>query len=137
MSIRPMSLEDIPSILDLEINVWGKAITDPYDLTLYIMSGLAFVYTLDNQIVGYLLAIKGVPENRYQIAALGVGFDFRNRGIGKELYLMLFDLIPGSEIYSLVSESNDSSKHLHEKLGFKKEIVLSLLGDLAGLWIKK
>lgn len=67
--------------------------------------------------VGYLIIIDSIDV--YEIIKVGVGEEYRGRGLGKLLIEKAFESIK-VDLMLEVRESNSSAIKLYEKIGFKK-----------------
>lgn len=98
------------------------------------------VYKLDQKIVGY--AYAGTYRTRAAYAwsvesTIYIHHEFHGRGIGKELYLKLFELIKAQGVVNVIAGitiPNEPSIQFHEALGFRQMAHLKNLGFKFGRW---
>lgn len=98
------------------------------------------VCEIDNQIVGY--AYAGTFKNRCAYAwsvetTVYIHENFHKRGIGKELYLKLFEIIRQQGAVNIIAGitlPNAASVGLHEGLGFVKVAQFKDVGFKLGRW---
>jgi phosphinothricin acetyltransferase len=98
------------------------------------------VYLADNRILGYAYAHRHMERKAYQWNAelsVYVHPSHLNRGIGKELYGTLIDLLKLQNIknvYGGVTLPNKASEQLHASFGFEKVGVYRNTGYKCGKW---
>ena len=95
----------------------------------------------DGAIVGYAHATQFKLRQAYEYAA-EVSIYVRNaakqKGIGSQLYMKLFDELQETDIHAVVagiSLPNDASVRFHERLGFEKVAHFKEVGYKLGRWI--
>jgi phosphinothricin acetyltransferase len=98
------------------------------------------VCTIDRKIAGYVYASKHREREAYQWScecSVYVHTDFKGKGIGKELYQLLFQILKLQglrNIYAGITLPNPASVHLHEKLGFEHFANYENIGYKFGNW---
>ena len=95
----------------------------------------------DSEIVGYAYATQFKLRQAYEYAS-EVSIYVRNaakqKGIGTQLYVQLFDELSTTDIHAVVagiSLPNDASVRFHERLGFEKVAHFKEVGYKLGRWI--
>ena len=95
----------------------------------------------DGEIVGYAYATQFKLRQAYEYAS-EVSIYVRNaakqKGIGTQLYMKLFDELQDTDIHAVVagiSLPNDASVRFHERLGFEKVAHFKEVGYKLGRWI--
>ncbi len=95
----------------------------------------------DGVIVGYAYATQFKLRQAYEYAS-EVSIYVRNaakqKGIGTQLYMKLFDELSSTDIHAVVagiSLPNDASVRFHERLGFEKVAHFREVGYKLGRWI--
>lgn len=95
----------------------------------------------DGEIFGYAYATQFKLRQAYEFASevsIYVRNQAKQKGIGTELYLKLFEELAEAGIHALVagiSLPNDPSVRFHEKLGFEKVAHFREVGYKLGRWI--
>lgn len=104
------------------------------EFEIYVRSGYCFVATINNEIIGFILAYETQPflGNIY-IKYIGINTIYQRRGIGVLLYKELIKKAKKhniNNITALINLDNPNSIKLHKKAGFllkdRKEAVLNL-----------
>ena len=121
--IRPMSLADLPSVLEIERECfpapWSERIfRDVLDLDYYHF----LTAILDGEVAGYCGYIRSFETA--DIANIAVRGSLRRSGIGEKLLRKLMDdgYRAGVERFSLEGRaSNTPAIALYEKLGYRQE----------------
>lgn len=95
----------------------------------------------EGQILGYAYATQFKLRQAYEYAS-EVSIYVRNaakqKGIGTQLYMKLFDELSETDIHAVVagiSLPNDASVLFHERLGFEKVAHFKEVGYKLGRWI--
>ena len=100
------------------------------------------VCTVNNKIVAYAYASTHRERTAYQWtceSSVYVGENFRARGIGKEIYQVLFHILKHQgirNVYAGITLPNDASVALHEKCGFEHFATYDHIGYKLGTWQK-
>ena len=123
LRIRPMSLADLPTVLEIEKECfpapWSERIfRDVLDLDYYHF----LTAILDGEVAGYCGYIRSFETA--DIANIAVRGSLRRSGIGEKLLRKLMDdgYRAGVERFSLeVRASNTPAIALYEKLGYRQE----------------
>ena len=111
-----------------------KLVSRKNEFNINVNSGYCFVASLDNKIIGFILAYETHPflSNIY-IRYIGINTKYQGRGIGLLLYRKLIEKARKNnikKITALINLDNPKSMKLHEKAGFilkdRKEAVLNL-----------
>ena len=95
----------------------------------------------EGEICGYAYATQFKLRRAYEYAAevsIYVRNNAKQKGIGTQLYLQLFDELATTDIHTIVagiSLPNDASIRFHEKLGFVKVAHFKEIGYKLGRWI--
>ena len=98
------------------------------------------VWEMDNQAVAYAYASPHRSRRAYCWScevSVYVGSQARRRGIARQLYLNLFDILKQQGLtnaYSGITLPNPASVGLHESLGFKPVGIYRNVGFKAGDW---
>jgi L-amino acid N-acyltransferase YncA len=152
MNIRHANSEDAAQIADIynyyirnthhtfeteplsaeEMRLRIEEVTEPYQF---------LVAEEDGEIVGYAYATQFKLRQAYEYAA-DVSIYVRNaakqKGIGTQLYMRLFDELAETDIHAVVAGialPNDASVKFHERLGFEKVAHFREIGYKLGRWI--
>jgi [ribosomal protein S18]-alanine N-acetyltransferase len=122
LTIRKMTLEDVPAVIDLDQKSFSLPWPERsfrFELTSNPASR-CWVADLDRKIVGMIVVWLIVDEAH--VATLATHPDFRRRGIGKKLLShALRDLIDEGARSSFleVRESNFSAQEMYRKFGYE------------------
>ena len=98
------------------------------------------VCKIDGRIAGYVYASKHREREAYQWSCectVYIHNDFKGKGIGKELYLLLFQILKQQgfrNVYAGITLPNEASVNLHEKCGFKHFATYENIGYKFGHW---
>lgn len=98
------------------------------------------VCTINGLIAGYVYASNYRDREAYQWScecSVYVHEQYRGRGIGKELYAVLFSILQKQgfrTVYAGITLPNDASIKVHEKFGFKLLAVYENVGYKLGGW---
>ncbi|MGN1411530.1 MAG: ribosomal protein S18-alanine N-acetyltransferase [Oscillospiraceae bacterium] len=127
INIQDVSLEDIPTIVEIEkrcfpYNYWNDK---SFEYAITHMEDVTYRYIFlkatneDNQIMGYIVAT--VVANDCEIYNVAVDIPFRKNHIAENLFRQLEFEIYGiaSNIYLEVRKSNISALNLYQKLDFQ------------------
>ena len=104
------------------------------EFAINVKTGYSLVATIDNQIIGFLLAHETLPfPGTLYIRHLAIKPSYQGKGIGTLLYKELIRLAKQTKIkkiVALINLDNPKSIGLHEKLGFqlqdRKEAILEI-----------
>ncbi len=106
-----------------------------------ISNSYAFlVCEVKNKIIGYAYASKLREREAYQWDAelsIYLKDEYINYGIGSKLYRCLIDILKLQNIYNVygvITQPNEKSEKLHQKLGFNKIGVFHNTGYKFGKW---
>jgi phosphinothricin acetyltransferase len=120
---------DVPSLEEIENRM--KSIQSKYPY---------LVAEENNQLVGYAYANDFRHKSAYQWSpesTIYIHKDFHRNGIGKALYIKLFEALKKQGFYNVfggVSLPNEASVKLHQRLGFKEIGVYENIGYKFGKW---
>lgn len=98
------------------------------------------VCLIEGKIAGYVYASKHREREAYQWSCECTVYmhdDFKGKGIGKELYDLLFHILKLQEfrnVYAGITLPNEASVSLHEKCGFKHFAIYQNIGYKFGKW---
>ena len=93
------------------------------------------------EIYGYAYATQFKLRQAYAFSAevsIYVKNAAKQKGIGTELYMQLFDELADTDVHAIVagiSLPNDASVRFHEKLGFSKVAHFREVGYKLGRWV--
>ena len=93
------------------------------------------------EIYGYAYATQFKLRQAYAFSAevsIYVKNAAKQKGIGTELYMQLFDELADTDIHAIfagISLPNDASVRFHEKLGFSKVAHFREVGYKLGRWV--
>jgi len=100
------------------------------------------VCEIDDRIAGYVYASPHREREAYQWtceSSVYVHKDFKGKGIGKELYKALFQILKMQgliNVYAGITLPNDASVKLHEACGFQLFAEYDNIGYKMGAWHK-
>lgn len=120
MNIRLMKTEDIPTIVEHEVEVFGQSLGE-YMLEDAIRNDLYhyFVLEVQNEIVGYI-GLWMVDENG-QVMNFYIHPKHQQEGLGKILFDFGMDFFDNNHVKTIsleVRPSNIAAIHLYKKYGF-------------------
>jgi len=98
------------------------------------------VCEVDGKIAGYAYASKHREREAYQWSCectIYMHDDFKRKGIGKELYQLLFEILKWQgfrNIYAGITLPNEASITVHEKCGFRHFATYENIGYKFGKW---
>lgn len=98
------------------------------------------VCEVNGKIVGYVYASKHRDREAYQWSCectIYMHNDFKGKGIGKELYQLLFEilkLLRFRNVYAGITLPNEGSITIHEKCGFQHFATYENIGYKFGAW---
>ena len=150
--IRPVQLQDAKSITDIynEYVLHSVATFDTEPLQEETMrSRIAeisahfpyFVYEVDNKVVGYCYAHPWKERAAYRYTletTVYLSPESTGKGIGKQLMVKLIDECRQKGFHALIAcitEGNEASNILHEKLGFKQVSRFEKVGLKFDRWL--
>jgi Sortase and related acyltransferases len=152
MNIKSATPDDAEAIL----NIYAPYITDTcvsFETEVPTITGFAerisniiktypyLVCEIDGNIVGYAYAARHRERAAYKYSAdvsIYIKPEYHHRGIGKALYIKLFELLREREIYTAfaaITLPNESSVGLHKTLGFTEIGVYHNVGYKFGKWL--
>lgn len=94
----------------------------------------------EGKIIGYAYAGKHRDREAYQWcveSSVYINKDFHGRGIAKALYERLFELLKASgfiNVYAGITQPNEPSNRLHERMGFTPVGIYKRIGYKLGQW---
>ncbi len=95
----------------------------------------------DGEILGYAFATRFRMREAYEFSvesSIYVKNDAKQRKIGTQLYVQLFDELAETNVHAIVAGialPNDASISFHERLGFEKVAHFKEVGYKLGRWI--
>jgi L-amino acid N-acyltransferase YncA len=95
----------------------------------------------DGEILGYAYATRFRMREAYEFSvesSIYVKNDAKQRKIGTQLYVQLFDELAETDVHAIVAGialPNDASIIFHERLGFEKVAHFNEVGYKLGRWI--
>jgi len=98
------------------------------------------VCEVDGKIAGYVYGSKHRDREAYQWSCectIYMHNDFKRKGIGKELYQLLFEILKWQgfrNVYAGITLPNEASITLHEKCGFEHFATYENIGYKFGAW---
>lgn len=98
------------------------------------------VCEVDEKIAGYVYASKHRDREAYQWScecSIYMNNDFKGKGIGKELYQLLFQILKLQgfrNVYAGITLPNEGSISIHEKCGFKHFATYENIGCKFDNW---
>jgi len=98
------------------------------------------VCVIDGKIAGYVYASKHRDREAYQWSCectIYMNNDFKGKGIGRELYQLLFEILKLQEfrnVYGVITLPNQASVAIHESCGFKHFATYENIGYKFGIW---
>lgn len=98
------------------------------------------VCEIDGKIAGYAYATKYRERTAYQWcveSSIYIHDDFQKAGIGKLLYITLFEILKRQgfrNVYAVINLPNEKSVAFHEKLGFTYFATYEQVGYKLGKW---
>lgn len=99
------------------------------------------VFEEDGEILGYAYAAPFKLRQAYAYSAeasIYVKNDAKQKKIGTQLYVRLFDELAETEVHAIfagIALPNDASVNFHERLGFEKVAHFKEVGYKLGRWI--
>ena len=149
--VRPATIKDAEAIL----GIYTPYITDTYisfetevpaikefsERIENIMKNYPYlVCEVDGKVVGYAYASKHRERAAYKYSAdvsVYIAAAYKRRGIGKALYVKLFELLKEQGIYTVyagITLPNNTSIGLHKSMGFNEVGVYHKVGFKHGRW---
>jgi len=116
--IREMKMEDIPTIMILEKELFSTAWEEEMFIE-EIEKQYAYVLEIKNEIIGYICGWKILDE--FNITNIAIAAAFQGKGVGKALVQFLMSKLLDENCFKYfleVRESNHAAKKLFEKMGF-------------------
>ena len=116
--IRKMKLEDIPTIMILEKELFSVAWEEEMFIE-EIEKQYAYVLEIKDIIIGYICGWKLLDE--FNITNIAIAADFQRIGFGKALVQFLMSKLLDENCFKFfleVRESNTAAKKLYEMMGF-------------------
>lgn len=116
--IREMKMEDIPTIMILEKELFSTAWEEEMFIE-EIENQYAYVLEIKNEIFGYICGWKILDE--FNITNIAIAAAFQGKGVGKALVQFLMSKLLDENCFKYfleVRESNHAAKKLFEKMGF-------------------
>ena len=106
----------------------------------YLHSRPWLICEVDGRVAGYAYASRYRERTAYQWSiecSVYIHDDFQKAGIGKALYMALFEIlkIQGyNNVYAVINLPNDKSVEFHEKCGFNHFATYEKVGYKLGHW---
>lgn len=151
--IRPATIDDLPRLTEIYnhyiVNMPTTFELEPYTVeqrrewfSHYAPAGRhrLLVAEDDGLVVGYATTSRFHPRAAYETTVemtVLSAHDCIGRGIGQSLYEAIFAAIADEDVHlavALITLPNDASVALHERFGFKREMVLHEVGRKFGEW---
>lgn len=121
--IRPMTIEDIDTVVSQEEEIFGTSLG--YDMLYTELTlnefGFYFILEIDDTVQGYIG--MWIVENRAEIINFYVNKPYQGYGFGKMILEFILELCEksGVEFLSLeVRKSNERAQNLYQSFGFQK-----------------
>lgn len=120
---------DVPSVEEMQIRIANCLQKYPW-----------IVCTIDGKMAGYVYASKHREREAYQWScesSVYVHDEFKGKGIGKKLYLLLFEVLKLQgirNVYAGITLPNEASINLHERCGFLRFATYENIGYKLGSW---
>ena len=142
LNIRPLTVEDLDAIVEIDRKVLGQARRDYWRTEMklpippYPRSGLAA--ELEGKVIGFILGEVsgwefGVPETVGWISTIGVDPDYQHRGVARRLsqeFTKNLKAIGVRVVYTLVNWSDWDLLKFYRAMGFTRG------GDMINLEMK-
>jgi ribosomal protein S18 acetylase RimI-like enzyme len=142
LNIRPLTVEDLDAIVEIDRKVLGQARRDYWRKEMkfptppYPRSGLAAEF--EGRVIGFILGEVsgwefGVPETVGWISTIGVDPDYQHKGVARKLsqeFIKNFKAIGVSVVYTLVNWSDWDLLKFYRAMGFARG------GDMINLELK-
>lgn len=150
--IRPVTLEDAGAIVDI-YNYFITETTVSFEMRPLSVEEMAgrirdisadfpyFVYEEDDRVLGYCYAHQWKERAAYSKTLETTVYlhkDATHRGIGSLMVRHLVDLCRAQGYHALIAcitEGNEASVRMHEKIGFRKVAEYSQVGRKFGKWL--
>jgi phosphinothricin acetyltransferase len=120
---------EVPSIEEMQRRI--ETILQSYPWIVCVVNG---------KIAGYVYGSKYRDREAYQWSCECTAYihdQFKGKGIGKELYQLLFKLLKQQgfrTVYAVITLPNEASINLHERCGFEKFAEYENVGYKFGNW---
>jgi ribosomal protein S18 acetylase RimI-like enzyme len=142
VNIRPLTIEDLDAIVEIDRKVLGQARRDYWRKEMkfptppYPRSGLAA--EIEGRVIGFILGEVsgwefGVPETVGWISTIGVDPDYQHQGVARRLsqaFIQNFKTIGVKVVYTLVNWSDWDLLKFYRAMGFTRG------GDMINLELK-
>jgi len=142
LNIRPLTIEDLDAIVEIDRKVLGQARRDYWRKEMkfptppYPRSGLAAEF--EGRVIGFILGEVsgwefGVPETVGWISTIGVDPDYQHKGVARKLsqeFVQSFKTIGVKVVYTLVNWSDWDLLKFYRAMGFTRG------GDMINLELK-
>ena len=142
LNIRPLTVEDLDAIVEIDRKVLGQARRDYWRKEMkfptppYPRSGLAAEF--EGRVIGFILGEVsgwefGVPETVGWISTIGVDPDYQHKGVARKLsqeFIRNFKTIGVKVVYTLVNWSDWDLLKFYRAMGFTRG------GDMINLELK-
>jgi len=142
LNIRPLTIEDLDAIVEIDRKVLGQARRDYWRKEMkfptppYPRSGLAAEF--EGRVIGFILGEVsgwefGVPETVGWISTIGVDPDYQHKGVARKLsreFVQSFKTIGVKVVYTLVNWSDWDLLKFYRAMGFARG------GDMINLELK-
>ena len=121
-TVRPMRVDDLPEVADLEsavqLDPWTHAQVLDIAPMLHTSEYIGAVVEQSGQLLAYVVARTMLDE--CEILSVGVVNHLRGRGLGKQVLQQLFDQLPTeiATVHLEVRVSNEPALKLYQGLGF-------------------
>lgn len=121
--IRPMTNEDIQTVITLEETVFGHTLG--YDMLYNEINNHDFAHYFVDEVDGEIIGYAGlwINDDIGQIVNFLVKPNYQNQGLGKAWVAFIMSFFKQNEVHIVsleVRETNEKAIHLYESFGFKK-----------------
>ncbi len=128
MRIRKLEKSDIDSVARIvaETELWQKYGLNFKKARVRFEKGLQrgadiYIAEIENEIVGFIWYVPdGAFDRSGYIELIGVGKNFRGKGVGQKLMKFVENLFSPESIFLLVSDFNEKAQKFYSHLGYKK-----------------
>jgi ribosomal protein S18 acetylase RimI-like enzyme len=139
--IRKMTNKDLPSMIEIDIKVLGKARPEYWEMKLALAEKHSPVSSLvaevDDKVVGFIIGAAtgweyGVPESLGWIDTIGVHPDYQKRGIARMLFQEMLESLKKlgiNRVHTYVAWRDWGLLKFFNAMGFQK-------GDMVNLELK-
>ncbi|MGQ9507995.1 MAG: GNAT family N-acetyltransferase [Thermodesulfobacteriota bacterium] len=131
IQIRPMRMEDLDAIIEIDRKIFGKARPDYWKKIIVPNSQYPFsslVAEFDGKVVGFIVGEVsggefGIPDTVGWLTTIGVDPEYQHRGVARELsktFIQNLKSIGVSTVYTLVNWNDWDLLSFFRKMGFTR-----------------